>query len=633
MNGVDGDPFQQAAAAHAEGRLEEAAAGYEACLKSDPRDAVAMALLGAVRTLQGRAEEGQALLERSVGLDPGNEVAWLQLGVARLRLADFEGSVEAIEQARRARMPFPETVAPLATSLARLRRFESIQELAAELDAEDIGWREAQLAAAEASLALGRLEEAEHRLRTLLSRNPDDADALARLIARCLAEPTPDGILKRLRSLQAERPDSIRVLATLGEQYGRFGLLDEARRCWQEVVALDPTSPIGHYEQARVLAVLGNMDECLRCLERVLEIRPGDSDAWLMLSQVKRFKVGDPLLNELDRIETDLPGRPARERCNIHFAIAQIRDSLGEYDRAFAHLSQGSALHRAAHPSDIDQQVALARTIADSAPPESWRSMHRPVRPDGPIFVVGMPRSGTTLTERILARHHLVHGAGELTLAADAINHVGIMRILEEVRCSIDGSTPPSIREFTQRYLAGLEGSPAEGARICDKQPQNHRFLGPLAVGLANASIVHCVRDPRDIAVSCYQAYFREQPWSFDLRDIGRCLRSHEELMRHWHRSLPGRIVTVRYERLVSEPEREIGLLLDQIGLPFDERCLTPELDDGAVNTASIAQVRRPINTSSVGRWTRYKRHLAPLLEEIDDLLPYDSSDHSSSRT
>ena len=627
------DFFERATRAHSEGRLDEAVVDYQACLESDPEDAVVMALLGAVRTLQGSATEGLLLLERSVGLDPDNEIAWLQLGIARQSLADHEGCVEAIEQARKRRMPFPETVAPLASSLSSLRRFEAIPDLALELDASDVGWREAQLSAADAYLALGRLEEAEHRLRDLLSRNYEDADAIARLIARCLAEPTPDGVLSRLRSLRAARPDSIRVLATLGEQYGRFGLLDDARRCWQEVVAQDPTGPIGHYEQARVLAVLGQMEECLECLERVLEIRPGDSDAWLMLSQVKRFKTGDPLLNELDGIEANLTTRPARERCNLHFAIAQIRDTLGEHDRAFEHLSQGSVLYRAAHPSDIDRQVDLARAIVASAPPESWRSMHHPVPPDGPIFVVGMPRSGTTLTERILARHRLVRGAGELTLAVDAINQVGILRILEEVRCSIDGSTPPSIREFAQRYLAGLEGGPSQDSRICDKQPQNYRFLGPLAVGIANASIVHCVRDPRDIAVSCFQAYFREQPWSFDLRDIGRCLRSHEDLMRHWHQSLPGRIVTVRYELLVSDPETQIGLLLDRLGLPFDERCLTPESDDGAVNTASIAQVRRPINTSSVGRWTRYARHLAPLLEEIDDLLPYDSSDHSDSRT
>lgn len=633
MDGDQEDPFDLAAAAHAQGRFDEAASGYEACLASDPDDAVVMALLGAIRILQGRAEEGRGLLEQALTLDPDNEVAWLQLGVARQQLADHEGCVEAITQARARRSPFPETVSPLTSSLFVLRRFEAIHDLASELDDSNVGWREAQLSAADADLALGRLGEAERRLRDLLSRNPEDADALARLIARCLAEPTPDGILKHLRSLRAARPDSLRVLATLGEQYGRFGLLDDARRCWQEVVAMDPTGPIGHYEQARVLAVLGKMEESLQCLERVLELRPGDSDAWLMLSQVKRFKAGDPLLNQLEGIEASLAVRPAPERCNLHFAIAQIRDTLGEHDRAFEHLSQGSALHLAAHPSDIDQHVAVARTIVASASPSSWSSMHRPLRPDGPIFVVGMPRSGTTLTERILARHHLVRGVGELTLAADAINDVGLMRILEEVGGSIDGSTPSSIREFARRYLAGVEGTSLEEARICDKQPQNYRFLGPLAVGLANASIVHCVRDPRDIAISCYQAYFREQSWSFDLRDIGRCLRSHEDLMRHWHRSLPGRIVTVRYERLVSEPEREIGLLLDRLGLPFDERCLTPEADAGAVNTASIAQVRRPINTSSVGRWTRYRRHLAPLLEEIDDLLPYDFADHSNSRT
>lgn len=616
------DFFEQAAKAHAEGRLDEAAVGYEACLTSDPDDAVAMALLGAVRTLQGRAPEGRALLERSVEIDPDNEVAWLQLGLARQSLADHEGCVEAIEQARLRRMPFPESVAPLAHSLSALRRFDTIPDLALEVDASDAGWRDVQLAAVAACLACGRLEEAELRSQVVLSRFPGDSVAVAQLITRCLAEPAPHGIIEHLRRLKREWHDNPSILAAIAEQFGLLGLLEEAESCWTRHIELAPADPTGPYQLARILSTFGRLEEASRSVERSLTLSPRHSDAWLMLSQIKRISAGDPLFDELTRIENELPAYPEREQCNFHFAIAQIRDSNGDHDRAFEHLVRGSALHRKRQPSDVEELLAVERAILSGASPQQWKSIHHPSAGHGPILVVGMPRSGTTLTERILSRHPRVQGVGELTIAPQLINRVGYARVLDEVRLSSDGRVPPAVREFADEYVEAISSLSGPDLRTCDKQPHNYRLLGPLATGISTASIIHCVRDPRDIAVSCYQAYFLEQPWSFDLRDIGRCLRSHHQLMRHWHDCLPDRIITVEYERLVSEPEIEIPKLLERVGLEFDDRCLSPQDDRGAVGTVSFAQVRRRINSNSVGRWRRYERHLEPLLDEIADIIP-----------
>ncbi|MGA1016766.1 MAG: sulfotransferase [Phycisphaerales bacterium] len=632
MTDADGDPFDRAATAHAEGRLDDAERGYEACLDDDPGDAVAMALLGAVRTAQGRPREGCELLDRSLKLDPENEVAWLHLGIARQQLGEHTSAIEALERARVLQTPFPETVPPLLASLAAVRRFEEIFALTDDIRREDFAWRVSRLARADALLEMGRLDEAEEASRELLEIDPNDADAASRLIARCLAEPHPDQSLDRFRRLAEARPNDLRVLSAFAEFAGRIGRLDDAERLWSRVAEVDPETPTGHYEKGRVLAVLGRVEEAVACFERVLELRPGHSDTWLALSFIKTFRSDDPRLVDVDAIETNLAGRPENERCNLHFAIARIRDGLGEHDRAFEHLLEASKLHHRAVPSDIDSHEGVTRTIVAGASSEAWQRLHRRGSDAGPILVVGMPRSGTTLTEQILSRHPDVHGAGELAVAANAVNEIGLARILDEVaRC--DGSAmPPSIRTVADRYLSTIPRPIAPAGRICDKQPQNYQALGPIAVGIPDATIVHCVRDPRDVAVSCFQAYFGEQPWSFDLRDIGRCLRSHEELMRHWHACFPGRIVTVRYEDLVTSPEIEIPRLLDRVGLEFDERCLHPEESDRAVNTASIAQVRRPINRGSIGRWRRYERHLGPLFEEIRDLIP-DQSDQSSSRT
>jgi tetratricopeptide (TPR) repeat protein len=624
------DCFEMATTAHAEGRLDEAITRYEECLRNDPDDAVVLSLLGAVHTAQGRAPEGRILLERSVQLDPENEIAWFQLGVARQRLGDHEGAVEAILQARRLRMPFPETAAPLAASLTTLRRFEQVRGLPEEIGPEDAGWRELQIAATEACLGTGRLDEAETRARDVLSRYESDVAAVSQLITRCLLDPVPLKRVERLRRLQQEMPNSVPVISALAEQSGRFGLLEEAERLWGRIVELDPSSPIGPYQQARILAMVGRLDEAVGSVERSLQIAPDYSDAWLMLSQVKRFREGDPWLRELDRIESKLPELAERDRCNLHFAFAHIQDSIGEYDRAFDHLRLGSAIHRRIQPSDIDTLVEVGRRIIEGASPSRWRNLHHEGIGDGPIFVVGMPRSGTTLTERILSRHPRVRGVGELTLAPELINRVGFARVLEQVR-ELDGSeTPPLILEFARAFIEAVSPLHDADSRICDKQPLNYQLLGPIAVGIPNASIVHCVRDPRDIAMSCYQSYFLEQPWSFDLRDIGRCLRIHHDLMLHWHECLSDRIITLEYERLVTEPETEVRRLLKLLNLDFDERCLTPEADRGAVSTVSFAQVRRRINSGSVGKWRRYERHLKPLLDEISDLLP---TDHGSAQS
>jgi len=632
MTDAGEDPFDRAATAHAEGRLDDAARGYEACLADDPGDAVAMALLGAVRTAQGRPGDGCELIDRSLKLDPENEVAWLHLGIARQQLGEHQSAIEALERARDLQTPFPETVPPLLSSLAATRRFEEIRSMTERVGRDEIGWRVSRLARADACLELGRLDDAEEAAWDLLDVDPNDADAASRLIARCLAEPHLDQSLDRFQRLAEARPNDLRVLSAFAEFAGRIGRLDDAERLWSRVAEVDPETPTGHYEKGRVLAVLGRVEEAVACFERVLELRPGHSDTWLALSFIKTFRSDDPRLADVDAIETNLAGRPEIERCNLHFAIARIRDGLGEHDRGFEHLLEASELHRRALPSNIESFEGVTRTIVAGASPEAWRRLHRRGSDRGPILVVGMPRSGTTLTEQILARHPDVHGAGELAVAANAVNAIGLGRILDEVRRSDGDVLPESLRTFAEAYLSGIPDPPAPARRICDKQPQNYQSIGPIAVGISEATIVHCARDPRDVAVSCFQAYFGEQPWSFDLRDIGRCLRTHDELMRHWHRCFPGRIVTVRYEDLVTSPEMEISRLLEHVGLDFDERCLHPERSDQAVNTASIAQVRRPINRASIGRWRRYEQHLGPLLEEIRDLIP-DESAQSSSRT
>ncbi|MBM4106911.1 MAG: tetratricopeptide repeat protein [Phycisphaerae bacterium] len=620
MSGEDDDPFDSAAAAHAEGRLDAAAAGYARCLERDPRDSVAMGLLGAVRVAQGSPVEGERLLRAATELDPADEVAWLNLGIALLALGRPEEALRSIETARAIRPNSAESSVPLAEALLAVGRAEESLRACNEVAADQPEWRASRFSAARALSSLGRRAEAAQVLRGLLARGSDREAAIA--LRGLLAEdPTPPARLESLRLDAALRPDDPAASAALAVALGEAGLLEECAERWSLIAAARPEEKEPHFQLGRVLAVTGRREQAVEAIRRAIAISPRDADAWLILSMIHRYRGDDGLAPLLRAMETDLPSRTPRERRSLHYALAKMHQDLGEHDEAFRHFAAGAALMREVAPSNLAAEERLMRLMQDVVPLERWRVPSAdPSRGERCILVVGMPRSGTTLVEQVLASHPMVHGAGELRAAPDAANAV----VLERILAAAAGSAPAdALRAFGEEYLRRIPTPAPPRTLVCDKQPQNFRLLGPLAAALPGARIVHVRRDPRDVGLSCFEAMFAEQGWSFDLREIARYLRSYRDLMAHWDRCLGDRIVTVRYEALASDPGAEIPRLLAALGLSFDERCLRPHESPRAVNTASIDQVRRPISAASVGRWRRYERHLAPMLEELGDVAGF----------
>ena len=230
-----------------------------------------------------------------------------------------------------------------------------------------------------------------------------------------------------------------------------------------------------------------------------------------------------------------------------------------------------------------------------------------------PVFIVGMPRSGTTLIEQILASHPGLYGAGELAVFNEIVQDLRL-----PAPDSPDWATLlPRLRELGKIYLDRVWALSPDSRFISDKLPGNFRHLGLLQLMLPGARIIHAIRDARDCCVSCYTMHFRTgHEYSYDLGTLGHYFLRYRQLMAHWHRVLPpGRILDLRYEDMVEDPEREARRLLDYMGLPWDPACLKFYRNKRAVNTASLAQVRQPIYSSSRGRWRRFEKHLAPLLE------------------
>ena len=293
----------------------------------------------------------------------------------------------------------------------------------------------------------------------------------------------------------------------------------------------------------------------------------------------------------------------------LSHALAKACDDIGETDKAFDNFARGNMLARQRFADTMREHreiFATLRSIFQDGVPEPVKT---PAATKRPIFVVGMPRSGTSLVEQILASHRDVHGAGELQAMRVAMAPAAAERRAD--RQALEG--------VRQRYLSAIDALGAQEPAIVDKMPQNFRWIGYIAAALPEATIVHTRRDPVAVGWSIYRTFFPAKglEFTFDLGDIAEYYRLYEELMAFWAERLPGRIVDLDYEALTENQEAETRKLLEQCGLSWDEACLSPHETRRAVRTASAAQVREKIYTGSSQAWRKYEKHLGPLIEAL----------------
>ncbi len=319
--------------------------------------------------------------------------------------------------------------------------------------------------------------------------------------------------------------------------------------------------------------------------------------------------------------ETDLTDV---QRFLLHYGLASVRDARGDYAAAAEHLVQANALQHAdfikrGQPYRSDTYESLAAQLIAACTPEFYEH----VRGFGhqselPVFVFGLPRSGTTLIEQVLASHSRVFGAGEIKLAGDTLAGFGAdgSDAVEAMR----RMDRPSAARAAERHLEKLRVLAPAAERIVDKMPDNYLHLGMLAALLPRAKFIHCRRDLRDVAVSCWMTPFEEVRWANDQRDIAARFRVYRQIMDHWRRVLPVPILNVDYEEIVADLEDVSRRLIEFCGLPWEPGCLEFHHSKRAVSTASAAQVRRPVYKTSVQRWRNYEPYLAPLFARLDDM-------------
>ncbi|MCI0430089.1 MAG: sulfotransferase [Rhodospirillales bacterium] len=473
----------------------------------------------------------------------------------------------------------------------------------------------------------GRLADAERGYREVLARDPEHPDALHLLgVLAGMAGDYARSIALIEKSLRRKPTADAHV--HLGVSQASLSRAADAVASLEAAIRIDPRHALAHHHLGGALSQLGRRDEAIAAYRTAIGLKPDLAEAYSNLGLISTWREDDPAAKELLRLAERAESLPAASRIHLSYALGKYYDDIDDPDRAFACWREGARLKRAALHYDPEHEEQKMAAIAASFPPGEWAEDLNHGDPSVlPVFILGMPRSGTTLVEQILASHPQVHGAGEIGLLPMVLKGLQIRPDLLVFDAIRTGPFAEKLRRRGADYVARLSALGPQAQRITDKRPHNFTLVGAIHLILPRAAIVFCRRDLRDVGLSCYQTLFMQgHAWSYDLTELGRYAAAFARLMRHWRRILPGRILELDYEALVAEPEVQARRLVAHCGLDWDERCLDFHLAERAVRTASIGQVRQPIYRRSVGRWRRFERHLAPLVEALGDAAPGDGA-------
>ena len=402
----------------------------------------------------------------------------------------------------------------------------------------------------------------------------------------------------------------------LGNYHTAAGAFRKALRCFTRAVDLVPKSAAFRFNRATLLRIVGDLEEAECEYDRVIALNPDEYEAYYNRADLRRQSAERNHIAELE-VARAAAARHPRGEVLVGYALAKELEDLGDYRRSFEQLSRAAALRRKHIDYDVARDVATVDWIEAAFPPERLRASDVGEPSSGPIFIVGMPRSGTTLLERVLGQHSDVCAAGELphfanalTAAARTVSGVqGLSR-----RELVAASANVDFRALGADYLARTRPLTEHRARFVDKLPLNYLYCGLIHMALPNARILHLTRHPMAVCYAVYKTLFKDAyPFSYDLGELARYYSAYRRLMRYWHSALPGVILDVSYEALVGNLELEVRRVLTYCGLDWQPACADFHRNPNPTATASAAQVRRPLYVSSVDLWKRYERELEPL--------------------
>ncbi len=626
----------------------EAIASCRAALELKPDFPDALNNLGLTVFLQGKAAEAIPHFREAIRLNSAFAMAHNNLGNALRETGDDVGAIDSFRRALELNSALTDAHSNLGQML--LERNELEEALAHSQEAVRLrpDFAEAHNNLGNALRELGRLGEAKncyvHALRLkpglalahnnvgqTLHEEGKFADAMAAYKRGLDCDPNCARIhcnagalleeleqyseaIQRYETALRINPVCAEAHCGLGSLCKELGQHDAAAAYVRKAIGIRPTLAVAHAALGALLTEQGDFAEAEASLREALRHDHTHVNAYAQLASLQRGKLSDHDLSEMLRLLAR-PYLSESKRTTLHFAIGQVLDGRGEYAKAAEHLIKANGLAKAyaegrgrgydaaAHEAQISQLIAtFTPELLDRM--RGWGSDS--VRP---VFIVGLPRSGTTLTEQILASHSQVYGAGELRCMRQAFESVPQIARLDR----------SAAQQLAESYLFQIAKLNAVAPRIVDKMPDNYLYLGLITILFPQARIIHCRRDLRDTAVSCWSTQFRQIRWANDSAHIASRFKAYLRLMEHWRKVLPASMLEIDYEETVGDLETSARRLVAYAGLEWEPACLNFHSTRRPVKTASVAQVRQPVYQHSVDRWKCYESALRSLFQALQE--------------
>jgi predicted Zn-dependent protease len=580
--------------------------------------------LGLCLGAAGRGDAAIEVLRKAVVTDPKHAGAWRTLG-DQLSAAGQEREAEkAYEQHLAVSTRHPELIdAARALREGKVANAEKLTREVLKKDPVDVV---AIRMLATIGIKVGQLEDAKNLLERCLQLAPGFHLARHGYAVVLFRQNELDGAMAQVEMLLHAEPDNPNYLILKGTILVRKGDHLPALELYERILADYPHQSGAHLNYGHTLKTVGRLEEGIAAYRKSIELNPGGGEAWWSLANLKTFRFEDEDIERmLAEILPEGKGDPD-DQAHLAFALGKALEDRGEYDASFDYYRRGNAIRaRQQRYSAKINVVNTARQIKslDSEFFAARKGWGCPA-PD-PIFIVGLPRAGSTLLEQILASHSEVEGTAELP------DIIAISRRLGQKSRKNPASYYPEIltelsaervRELGENYLSTTQVQRRGKPYFIDKMPNNFQHIGLIHLILPNAKVIDARRHPMAGCFSCFKQLFaRGQTFTYDLTDLGRYYRDYVSLMDHWDEVLPGRVHRVQYEDMVDDTEAQVRALLRYCGLDFEEQCLRFYETERAIRTPSAEQVRKPVYKEGLEHWRNYERHLEPLKEALGPVL------------